>query len=336
MPESVNSEPHNVMNPRTGVPPAFDLSVPDDGYRWWYLDAVSDDGRYGVVIILFVGSVFSPYYYRARQRGTGDPEAYCAINVALYGPGGRWAMTERQAASVQRSGREFRVGPSSVSWDGRQLSYRLRERCTPFGQALRGEIIALPGAACDLAVDLDGNGRHLWTPWSPHARVQVRLDAPGWNWDGPAYLDANFGGEPLEQAFHSWDWSRTERPAPAGQGAGSGRTRLHYEVQCRSGEERLFAFDVDQQGQVSEVPGDPVENQRRTGWGIKRYPRCGHRIAGVRGYEDTPFYSRTLLRGGQPGEFTVHERLSMDRFVQPWVRTLLPFRMPREFPRGKK
>lgn len=333
MSESVNSEPQIIKNTQIGVPPAFDLSVPDEGYRWWYLDAVSDDGLYGVVIILFVGSVFSPYYYRARQRGAGDPGAYCAINVALYGAGGRWAMTERRAPSVRRTAQEFAVGPSAVSWDGRRLSYRLQERCTPFGQALSGEITAFPGAACDLSVDLDGNRRHIWTPWSPHARVQVRLDAPGWNWDGPAYLDANAGDEPLESAFHSWDWSRTERPALAEPQAGPGSTRLHYEVQRRSGEERLFAFDVDQDGQVRSVPGDPVEAQRRTGWGIKRYPRCGHRIAEVRSYEDTPFYSRTLLRGEQPGEITVHERLSMDRFVQPWVRTLLPFRMPREFPR---
>lgn len=327
MPDSVNSEQQSAPDSLIGIPPAFDLPVAEDGYRWWYLDAVSDDGRYGLVIILFVGSVFSPYYYRARQRAAGNPEAHCAINTALYGPGGRWAMTERQACSVQRSRQKFVVGPSAVGWDGERLSYQLRERCTPFGKALRGEISVFPGAACDLAVDLDGSGRHLWTPWSPHARVQVRLDTPGWNWDGPAYLDANAGDEPLERAFHSWDWSRTERP-----GHMSG-TRLHYEVQCRSGEDRLFAFDIDQQGQVSEVPADPIESQRRTGWGLRRFPRSGHQIAGVQSYEDTPFYSRTLLQSERPGEFSVHERLSMDRFVKPWVRTLLPFRMPRELAR---
>lgn len=327
MPEPVNSQHLNALKTINGVPPAFDLAVARDGYRWWYLDAVSDDGRFGLVIILFVGSVFSPYYYRARQRGDGDPESFCAINVALYGPGGRWAMTERQSSSVQRSATEFVVGPSVVSWDGKRLCYRLRERCTPYGQLLSGEISVVPGAACDLAVDLDGHGRHLWTPWAPHSRVQVRLDTPGWNWDGSAYLDANAGNEPLERAFRSWDWSRTERAQDSGQAQ---RMRLHYEVQRRSGEEQLFAFDIDHQGQVAEVAGDPVEDQRRTGWGIQRYPRCGHRIAGVKGYEDTPFYSRTLLRSAHPGEFTVHERLSMDRFVKPWVRTLLPFRMPRE------
>ncbi len=36
----------------------FDLAVPPGGYAWWYLDAVSDDGRNALTIIGFVGSVF--------------------------------------------------------------------------------------------------------------------------------------------------------------------------------------------------------------------------------------------------------------------------------------
>ena len=27
----------------------------------WYVDAISDDGRHGLTIIAFIGSVFSPY-----------------------------------------------------------------------------------------------------------------------------------------------------------------------------------------------------------------------------------------------------------------------------------
>ena len=30
-------------------PIAFDQAVPDSGYRWWYVDGVSADGRFGVV-----------------------------------------------------------------------------------------------------------------------------------------------------------------------------------------------------------------------------------------------------------------------------------------------
>ena len=51
--------------------PRFDRPVPPNGYLWWYLDALSDDGRHGFTIIAFVGSVFSPYYAAARRRGGG-------------------------------------------------------------------------------------------------------------------------------------------------------------------------------------------------------------------------------------------------------------------------
>jgi hypothetical protein len=75
----------------------------DGGYIWWYLDAVSDDGKYGLTLIAFIGSVFSPYY---AWSGWKNPFNHCAINVALYrldGAGGRWAMTERRADQLDRS-----------------------------------------------------------------------------------------------------------------------------------------------------------------------------------------------------------------------------------------
>ncbi|NBO88372.1 MAG: carotenoid 1,2-hydratase, partial [Betaproteobacteria bacterium] len=34
--------------------------VPSGGYLWWYVDAMSDDGQFGLTLIAFVGSVFSP------------------------------------------------------------------------------------------------------------------------------------------------------------------------------------------------------------------------------------------------------------------------------------
>ena len=47
----------------------FDQIVPHNGYAWWYVDALSDDGENGITIIAFIGSVFSPYYAFARRRG---------------------------------------------------------------------------------------------------------------------------------------------------------------------------------------------------------------------------------------------------------------------------
>jgi hypothetical protein len=40
--------------------PCFDIDVPPDGYAWWYVDGISDDGARAISIIGFIGSVFSP------------------------------------------------------------------------------------------------------------------------------------------------------------------------------------------------------------------------------------------------------------------------------------
>ncbi len=63
----------------------FDRPVPPSGYAWWYVDALSDDERHGLTLIVMIGSVFSPYYAQARRGGPTNPEEHSALNVALYG-----------------------------------------------------------------------------------------------------------------------------------------------------------------------------------------------------------------------------------------------------------
>ncbi len=60
----------------------FAKTVPSGGYAWWYVDGLSDDGHYGITLIAFIGSVFSPYYAWSGRR---SPDNHCALNVALYG-----------------------------------------------------------------------------------------------------------------------------------------------------------------------------------------------------------------------------------------------------------
>jgi carotenoid 1,2-hydratase len=47
--------------------------------------------------------------------------------------------------------------------------------------------------------------------------------------------------------------------------------------------------------------------------------------------EDTPFYSRSLIKAEMFGcsVTAIHESLVLDRFTAPWVQAMLPFRMPR-------
>ena len=67
-----------------------------------------------------------------------------------------------------------------------------------------------------------------------------------------------------------------------------------------------------------------------TGWRIGRHARLGAAARNLRVVEDTPFYARSMTLPVVPGATqVVHESLSLERFAQPWVQTLLPFRMGR-------
>jgi len=57
----------------------------------------------------------------------------------------------------------------------------------------------------------------------------------------------------------------------------------------------------------------------------RRSPHCRARFGAWR------VYARATIATRLFGEeaLAVHETLSLDRFAQPWVRCMLPFRMPR-------
>lgn len=301
-----------------------------NGYAWWYLDALSDDGRHGLTVIAFLGSVFSPWYAWARRRpGGADPMEHCALNVALYGERGRWAMTERPASAVGRGADSLRIGPSALHWDGASLRVQVREVAAPVPRRLRGEIRLRPaGATNTRGFILDpATRRHRWTPIAPAARVEVVLDEPALRWSGPAYFDTNDGDAPLEQDFVRWDWCR----APLRDG-GAG---VLYNVEPRDGAAHSLALRVRPGGEVEDAPPAPP-SARLPPTRLWRMPRpfraeTGAEPAVVRTLEDTPFYARSVVSTrmfGEPAQ-AVHESLSLDRFRAPWVQAMLPFRVPR-------
>src|SRR5690606_33404649 len=114
------------------------------------IDALSDDGRHGLTVIAFVGSVFSPYYARARARapaGAADPMGHCALNVAVYGPGvERWAFSEYGAGEVVRGDDSLQLGRSQIGWEGDCLVVRFDERTPMFGQRVAGTVRLYPSA----------------------------------------------------------------------------------------------------------------------------------------------------------------------------------------------
>lgn len=290
---------------------------------------MSDCGQFGVVVIAFVGSVFSPWYHWAGRR---DPENHVAVNVALYGPrGNRWAMTERGRGALKRSPGRLSVGPSTLtSADGR-LEISFDEVSMPWPgagltpQRLAGVLKLEPQVASGQVYPLGGGTRHFWQPVAPLARIAVELDSPRrFSWQGEGYCDANWGEEPLERGFRRWDWSR---------GANAAGATLLYDCDDRHGYSHVLGLHFGRDGTIREFDAPPRAGLGRGFWGVERKTRCdaGKMPVHERKLEDSPFYTRSLIRTTIGGEEVpmVHETFDGDRYASRIVKAMLPFKMPR-------
>ncbi len=289
---------------------------------------MSDDGEHGITLIAFVGSVFSPYYARARRHaaaGTADPLNHCALNAVLYGRGARrWAMTERGRGQVQREAQALQIGPSALYWHGDTLSIEIDEIAAPWPSRIRGVVKLHAAQRFDHPVALAPG--HRWCPISPSARVEVDLRHPQLRWSGTAYLDSNQGDAPLESAFERWDWSRAH--------LSRGRSAILYDVDRIAAEPLRIGLQFSAGGSVSALEPPPsAAALPNTRWGIARSTRCdaGGQAQVRQTLTDAPFYARSVLDTQLLGErvAAMHESLSLARFDTAWVQAMLPFRMPR-------
>ncbi|KQP68124.1 carotenoid 1,2-hydratase [Methylobacterium sp. Leaf112] len=283
---------------------------------------MSADGRQGLTIIAFIGSVFSPYYAWDRSR---DPFRHCAVNVVLYGErSNRFCMTERGRRAVSRDATHLAIGPSDLAWDGTTLTINLDEVTAPIPSRVRGTVRVRPTGLTPGPFSLDGQGRHRWWPMAPSSPVEVALTEPSLTWTGTAYFDTNHGDTPLEDAFTDWTWCRANLTDGAA---------ILYDVRRRDGTVQNLSLRFDATGAPRDIdPPRPAALPATRLWRIPRSTRSDDGTARVvRTFEDTPFYARSLLETTLCGQRVrpVHESLSLDRFKNPLVRWMLPFRMPR-------
>ncbi|MEM7525032.1 MAG: carotenoid 1,2-hydratase [Pseudomonadota bacterium] len=269
----------------------------------------------------FIGSVFSPWY---RWSGRRDPANNCCINVATYGPGGRWAMTDRGAEALRLAPESLTVGPSSMRWTGAALEIEIDETTTPHLGQLSGHIALIPEAVTDVELPLTPDGAHVWRPFAPVARIRVELNRPGWTWEGSGYFDSNFGTAALEADFSYWTWGRF----PTTDGA-----LCFYDADRRDGGTLASAIAFDAKGRAREVAAPPKTRFARSLWAVRRETRAdpGYRPRQTQAMLDAPFYSRSTIRTAIDGEEVtgVHEALDLDRFASNWLMPMLAVRVPR-------
>jgi carotenoid 1,2-hydratase len=273
-------------------------------------------------VIGFIGSVFSPWYAWSGRR---DPANHCCINVATYGRGGRFTMTDRGRAALRTTADALEVGPSAMRWTGDRLVIEVNEISgLPVISRLRGTITLIPEAVTAVELPLTPDGAHVWRPFAPRARIEVRLEKAGWSWDGHGYFDANFGLRALEADFRFWTWGRY----PTREGA-----LCFYDATRADGSALTAAIAFDARGgaRMAEAPG--AVRFRRSLWGVRRETRAdpGVMPRQVMAMLDAPFYARSVVRTQVNGEEVtgVHEALDLRRFRSALIKPMLAFRVPR-------
>ena len=270
-----------------------------------------------------MGSVFSPYYH---WSGRGDPANHCAVNVALYGGGkARWAMTERGRGRLARAPDSFGLGRSKAQWSGGELVVSIDEIGAPVPRRIRGTVRLKPKAIVTTEFALDPARRHRWRPIAPLADIAVEFEAPRLSWRGAGYCDTNYGDEPIEAAFQSWNWSRAQSTR--------GGVVL-YDTLLTGGGREALAVHIDSDGSISQCPElVPASLAPTPIWRIGRETRAdpGAVAKVAKTLEDTPFYARSLVHTVLLGNpvLAVHESLSLKRLRLSVVKLMLPFRMPR-------
>ena len=296
--------------------------MPPDGYAWWYIDGISADGTRAISVIAFIGSVFSPWY---RWSGRRDPHNNVCINVATYGPGGRFTMTDRGRSALRQSADTFTVGPSSLHWTGTELVIDINELAAPpIPGRVQGQVVITPSAVTKDELPLCADGGHVWRPFAPVSDIKVDLNSAGWQWSGHGYFDANFGTRALEADFDSWTWGRY--PTKAG-------STCFYDATRRDGSILAAAIGFDQDGTARMMDAPPLTGFCRSLWAVKRETRAdpGTMPKQVKPMLDAPFYARSMVETTLNSETTVgvHEALDLRRFRSSLLMPMLACRVPR-------
>jgi carotenoid 1,2-hydratase len=327
------------------------------GYAWWYVEAHDTvDKRYGLTLILFAGSVFSPFYAERLRRG--EPAIgleHPAVNLALYERTGGtlfphtqrlWAMNEYPPSALQLDERRIAIDRSFIEYgpDGsarielhEETTYFFGDPGPPLDATLRVSAPRLPDPPLELGKSAAGEA-HYWQPLVAVGDAEVELVSGPLKlrFSGLAYCDRNFGSGRLEDAFTRWSWAHGVDESTKE----ARRALLLYHAQRRDGGVTGLTVSYRRPDAPPEVLRDGVATrvqapsllQRGFLWlpvptRVSVAEAVCERQRGGR-LEDAPFYARYLARlADRDGSYLgVGEYLDLDRFRSRAVQELLTFK----------
>ena len=318
------------------------------------------NSRYGLILIFFAGSVFSPIYAERLRRGeAANGLEHPAVNLALYERSGDaasrnlkrlWVMNEYPPSSLRVSGRRVAINQSFIEWaeDG-SLFIEVHEETTRFfgkpGPRIDATMriywpASMPSFCPRVApMELGHNEKgaaHFWQPLLAGGKVDVHLSSGplALRYSGLAYCDRNYGSGPLSDTFRRWSWAHgfaAEEPAPA---SASASALVLYRAEHLSGAVTGLILRREDAWTATRCADDTASSEGRRDFLWLSVPsRFGvgtatcERPRGGR-LEDAPFYARYVarLRDSQKDYFGVGEYLDLDRFRMPPVQKLLSFK----------
>ena len=304
-------------------------------YEWWYVDALSDDGAWGMVVILFRGMPMSPDYLAAMAAGSSPaPSDHCGFAVSVYHRGRRLLQAFRgvDAAATLFSSTEcdVRVGPCSLrkTDEGRwSLHVDTIHPESPRRVVIDATLERVGRIASD---DSAFTAAHAWVIAAPLARLSATMTIidhgqtrSNVNWHGMAYHDHNMGHRAMQDDFRSWYWGRMLH----------GDRGFVYLATPDATQPFAFAAELDADGVHCWEDVDVIPSRhRRTYMGLsaaRRIDICSPRgtigVEQQRMLDDGPFYRRYLAMfvgpdGTMPG---ISEDMHVQRYRSSWIRPFL-------------
>lgn len=253
-----------------------DPDVPG-AYEWWYFDALSDDGRWALVVIYLLGSPMSPYYKAAAVGDTPSPRDWCGVFVSLHEKiGGRW-QERAYAYNLYHDGAfapdrpDVTVGDSRMTGaqtkNGWQWRLDVREAGLWRGKTRAQLLFTTTSVSAQVSPlgDKGDTARHTWVCVAPHCRVEGVVTPPSGralSFTGAGYHDHNFGNLPLDDT-DIWYWGR----AVLRCSDQVTRVAVFYHLDAPDGQAQsvLLLFGPDSAplmvtDQVQALPNKPIRN----------------------------------------------------------------------------